>query len=203
MAVLIRLATNADAPAIAAIYAPYVTNSRISFEEIAPDDAEIRQRLIGEHPGYHPWFVAEEGGRILGFANSAPYRTRRAYRWTVETGIYLAVEACGRGIGFNLLSKLLGVLERQGYFAAIGAIALSNASSVALHEKLGFTFAGTYRQVGFKGGEWIDVCLWQKDLGQRSSNPLEPTAFAAVAPPPFKSSLQPQARIKRTWLRER
>src|SRR4051812_37139631 len=110
MAVLIRLAAEADARAIAAIYAPYVTASRISFEETAPDAAEIRLRLIGEHPGYHPWFVAEEDGRLLGFANSAPFRTRRAYRWTVETGIYLALEACRPGIGFNLLSTLLSVL---------------------------------------------------------------------------------------------
>ena len=82
---------------------------------------------------------------MLGYAASSPFRTRRAYRWTVETGIYLAPEAYGRGIGRALLSTLLQLLERQGYVAAIGAVALPNDASVALHEKLGFTYAGAYR----------------------------------------------------------
>jgi L-amino acid N-acyltransferase YncA len=177
MAVLIRLAEERDAAAIAAIYRHYVEQTRISFEETPPDAAEMARRMRGDRPGFHPWFVAEEGDRLLGYAASSPFRTRPAYRWTVETGIYLAPDAGGRAVGRALLSTLLGMLERQGYVAAIGAIALPNNASVALHEKLGFTFAGTYRGVGFKFGEWLDVGLWEKELAPRSVAPGEPLPF--------------------------
>lgn len=178
MAVLIRLARESDADAIASIYRRYVEGSRISFEESAPDAVEMARRIAGERPGYHPWFVAEEDGHLLGYAASTPFRSRPAYRWTVETGIYLAEDAIGRGVGRALLSSLLTTLERQGYVAAIGAIALPNDASVALHEKLGFTYAGTYRGVGFKLGEWLDVGLWEKELAPRDAEPKEPVPYA-------------------------
>ena len=182
MAVLIRLARESDADAIAAIYRRYVEGSRISFEEAPPNVAEMARRIRGDQPGYHPWYVAEEGDRVLGYAASTPFRTRPSYRWTVETGIYLAEDAQGRGVGRQLLAKLLGVLERQGYVAAIGAIALPNDASVALHEKLGFVYAGTYRGVGFKLGEWLDVGLWEKELAPRNANPVEPLPYPSSRP---------------------
>lgn len=181
MAVLIRPAAQEDCAAIADIYRPYVEDSPISFEESPPDASEMSRRIAGDKPGFYPWLVAEENGGLLGYAASSPFRTRPAYRWIVETGIYLAPEAKGRGIGRALLSKLLEVLERQGYAAAIGAIALPNAPSVALHEKLGFFHSGTYRQVGFKLGEWRDVGLWQKELAQRTANPAEPRPFQPIS----------------------
>ena len=106
----------------------------------------MERRIAGDKPGYYPWLVAEEDGRLLGYAASSPFRTRPAYRWIVESGIYLDPAAMGRGIGRSLLTKLLEVLKRQGYAAVIGAIALPNEPSVALHEKLGFFHTGTYRQ---------------------------------------------------------
>lgn len=181
--VLIRLGREEDAPALAEIYRPYVEASRISFEEQAPDATEIARRLVGDHRGYHPWLVAEQDGRIVGYANSSPFRTRRAYRWSVETGIYLDADACGRGIGKALLSRLIQLLEAQGYVAAIGAIALPNDPSVRLHEALGFVPAGNYRGTGFKMGEWIDVGLWQKDLAPRGSAPAEPRPFEGLFSP--------------------
>jgi L-amino acid N-acyltransferase YncA len=180
MSALIRMATQADAETIAAIYRRYVEGSRISFEEAAPDAVEMARRILGERPGNHPWYVAEEDGRTLGYAASSPFRTRPAYRWTVETGIYLAEDAQSRGVGGALLSTLLDVLERQGYVAAIGAIALPNDASVALHEKLGFVYAGTYRGVGFKLGEWLDVGLWEKELAPRSATPAEPLPYEGL-----------------------
>jgi phosphinothricin acetyltransferase len=181
--VLIRLATPADAAGMAEVYRPYVEDSRISFEEQAPDAAEMARRVTGDRPGFHPWLVAEEDGRILGFASSSPFRTRPAYRWSVETGIYLAADAHGRGLGKRLLSMLTDLLERQGYVAAIGAIALPNEPSVRLHEALGFVAAGTYRGTGFKMGEWIDVGLWQKDLAPRVAAPVEPLPFEPLFSP--------------------
>jgi phosphinothricin acetyltransferase len=176
----IRLASAADAAEIAAIYRPYVEQTRISFEEVAPDAAEMEQRILGDMPGYHPWFVAEEDGRLLGFGSSAPFRSRRAYRWTVETGVYLSPEGIGRGLGRQLLSRLVDTLEAQGYVAAIGAIALPNEASVALHERLGFAHTGTYHEVGFKMGEWLDVGLWQRELAPRAGAPQEPIPYPSL-----------------------
>jgi phosphinothricin acetyltransferase len=175
--VLIRLALPGDAGAIAELYRPYVEQSRISFEEHAPDAEAMARRISGDLPGFHPWLVAEEGGALLSFASSAPFRARRAYRWSVEIGVYLAAAAQGRGIGRSLLGTLTDLLARQGYVAAIGAIALPNDPSVRLHEALGFVHAGTYRGTGFKLGEWVDVGLWQKDLAERTASPAEPLPF--------------------------
>ena len=133
--------------------------------------------MAGDCPGLHPWLVAEEGGALLGFASSGPFRSRPAYRWSVETGIYLAGAAQGRGIGRRLLEELTGLLARQGFVTAIGAIALPNDGSVRLHEALGFVAAGTYRATGFKLGEWVDVGLWQKDLAPRTASPAEQLPF--------------------------
>ena len=178
MSVSIRLASEADAAATAAIYRPYVEESAISFEDRAPDAAEMARRIAGDRPGLHAWLVAEEQGRVIGYAASSPFRIRPAYRWAVETGIYLAPDACGCGFGGRLLSALLTMLEQQGYVAAIGAIALPNQASVALHEKLGFVHTGTYRGVGFKFGRWLDVGLWQRELAARTTEPPEPRPFA-------------------------
>jgi phosphinothricin acetyltransferase len=177
MAFLIRLAGRADAAAIAAIYRPYVEASRISFEETAPGAAEMAERMASP---LHPWLVAEDDGHLLGYASSSPYHRRPAYRWTVETSIYLAAEAHGRGLGRELLSSLITLLTRQGYVTAIAAIALPNPVSVALHERLGFVSAGTYRGVGFKLDEWTDVSLWQRDLAPRSATPREPIPFESA-----------------------
>jgi len=180
VAVLIRLAQAEDAAALAAIYAPYVTDTRISFEEVPPEPEEMARRIEGSTPGLYPWFVAENEGKVCGFASSSPFRQRPAYRWTVETGIYLSADACGQGIGPNLLSRLLDTLLRQGFVAAIGAITLPNAPSVILHDRLGFAQVGTYRRVGFKMGEWLDVGLWEKSLAIRLREPVEPLPFAQV-----------------------
>lgn len=169
---VIRLArANDDADAIASIYRPYVEGSRISFEEQAPDGPEMRTRMGSP---FHPWLIFEADNRVLGYASSSPYHRRPAYRWTVETSIYLASEAQGRGIGRQLLSRLIDLLTRQAYVTAIAAIALPNAVSIMLHQRLGFVAAGTYRRVGFKLGKWTDVSLWQRDLAPRTAAPTEP-----------------------------
>ena len=171
MAVLIRLAGEDDAGQIASIYRPYVEESRISFEERAPDAVEITKRMAGP---IHPWLVAENDGCIVGYASTSPMRDRSAYRWSVETGIYLAPEAQGRGLGRRLLAAHLGLLEQQGFVTIVAGIALPNEPSVALHEKLGFVLSGIERGVGYKLGAWVDVGRWQKDLAPRATLPVEP-----------------------------
>jgi phosphinothricin acetyltransferase len=177
MAVLIRLAAADDAAAVAAIYRPYVEDSTISFEEAAPDAVEIAARMSNPH---HPWLIAEEDDRVVGFASTSPMRSRDAYRWSVETGVYVAQGLHGRGIGRELLSAHLKLLERQGFVTIVAGIALPNDASVALHESLGFTLSGIECGVGYKHGRWVDVGRWQKDLAHREASPAEPLPAASV-----------------------
>lgn len=175
----IRFATAADAAAIASIYAPFVENSISSFETDAPDETEMRSR-IEAGGGLHPWLVHEEDGRLMGYAYATAFRARPAYRFAVETSIYLRGEACGRGIGGTLYPRLLAMLEAQGFTQAIAGISLPNAASVALHERLGFRRAGTYEAVGWKLGGWRDVGLWQRPLAVPGDRPHEPKLLEAA-----------------------
>ena len=176
---LIRLATGADAAALAAIYSPYVLDSAISFEEVAPDAEEIRRRIAGDGRGLHPWLVAVQDGRVQGYASSAAFRARPAYRWTVETGVYLAPPAHGRGLGRLLMERMLALLEQQGFTAVVAGITLPNPPSVALHEKLRFAPCATYERTGFKLGEWRTVQVFARDLAPRLNPPAEIRPFAA------------------------
>ena len=176
---IVRLASAADAAAIAAIYAPYVIGTIVSFEAEPPDEAEMRRR-IESGGGLHPWLAAEADGRLAGYASASAFRPRAAYRYCVETSVYLDSAACGRGIGRTLYARLLSLLEEQGFTQAIGAISLPNAPSVRLHEALGFEQAGVYRQVGWKCGGWHDVGLWQRALAPATTPPSEPKPVAEV-----------------------
>jgi phosphinothricin acetyltransferase len=177
VALSIRLATADDAAAIAGIYRPYVDLTRISFETEAPDGPEIMRRMANP---IHPWLVAEDQGSLVGFTSTSPMRSRAAYRWSVETGIYLAPEAQGRGFGRTLLEAHLELLKRQGFVTIVAGIALPNDASIALHERLGFALSGIERGVGFKFGEWVDVGRWQKDLAPRAASPEEPIPYASL-----------------------
>ncbi len=170
---MIRPVTLDDAAAIAAIYRPYVTDTVITFELDPPDEAEMRARIERTIPT-HPWLVAERDGLMLGYAYASTYRTRAAYRWVAETGIYLAGAAHGRGIGRSLYAALLAELERRGYVSAIGAMTANNPASTALHERLGFRDAGTQQGIGYKHGAWHDVVFWQRDLAPRTIDPAPP-----------------------------
>ncbi|HEX2763849.1 MAG TPA: GNAT family N-acetyltransferase [Allosphingosinicella sp.] len=174
----LRPAAPRDAEAIAAIYAAFVTGSAVSFETEAPGPEEMAARLASGGALY-PWLVAEEeGGALVGYAYAAPFRARTAYRFTVETTVYLRPGAGGRGLGRALYAPLLELLAAQGFTQAIAAIALPNDPSVRLHERLGFAAAGIYRKVGWKLGEWWDVGLWQRKLANPSRPPEEPRPWA-------------------------
>lgn len=175
MSVTIRPVTIGDAEAIAAIYRPYVTDTVITFELDPPDATEMRARIERIVPT-HPWLVAEVDGVVLGYAYGSTYRTRAAYRWVAETGIYVAQAARGRGIGMPLYQALLDELARRGFVAAMGVMTAGNPASAALHARLGFVDTGTQPGIGFKHGDWHDVVFWQKDLAPRRTEPDEPLA---------------------------
>ena len=180
MAVSIRLATENEAAAIAAIYRPYVERTRISFEAEAPGPDEIARRMSNP---IHPWLAVAEDDDIIGFASTSAMRNRNAYRWSVETGLYLKAEVRGRGLGRRLLGAHLDLLERQSFVTIVAGIALPNPASVALHEKLGFTLSGVERGVGFKLDRWVDVGRWQKDLAPRTNQPAEPLPYEGLLAP--------------------
>ncbi|MEY3444179.1 MAG: hypothetical protein RLZZ519_2460, partial [Bacteroidota bacterium] len=156
---MIRNASLADAQAIADIYNYYILETIITFEEEAIDAAEIANR-IAEVTSKFPWIVWEEEGRILGYAYARSWKSRCAYRNSVETTVYLVDGVAGRGLGKALYAALLERLADLGIHAAIGGIALPNAASVRLHEKCGFEKVAHFKEVGFKFGQWIDVGYW-------------------------------------------
>jgi phosphinothricin acetyltransferase len=159
--VSVRSALATDAETISRIYNYYVQNTVITFEE-EPVSAEIMATRVAEVQGASlPWLVAEIGSVVVGYAYASKWKTRSAYRYSVETTIYLDTGRKGAGIGSKLYSELLAILRTRGIHAAIGGAALPNDASGALHEKLGFEHVATFRQVGFKHDRWVDVAYWQ------------------------------------------
>ena len=163
MDALIRRATTADAQAVCRIYNPYVLSTAISFEE-APVTVAAMEERIAEISRAHAWFVAEHEGEVVGYAYAAAWRPRAAYRHAVETTVYIAPGSTGRGLGRSLYQTLLTELADRRYHCAIGGIALPNAASVALHERMGFVKVAQFREVGRKLDRWVDVGYWQRLL---------------------------------------
>ena len=160
----IRAATAQDAAAIAAIYNPYIAETTISFEEEPVSEVEMRARIAAVQDGGLPWLVLERDGEIAGHAYATKWRVRHAYRFSVETTVYLAAPHAGKGAGTALYTALLAHLRAAGCHLAIGGIAQPNAASVALHEKMGYRKVAHFGEVGFKFGRWIDVGYWERRL---------------------------------------
>ncbi len=158
---LVRAATAADAAAVADIYNYFVANTVVTFEEEAVSAADMSARIADVQGIGLPWLVAELDGQVAGYCYATRWKTRSAYRHSVETTVYLKNGSEGRGIGRTLYSALLPILRSSGIHSVIGGVALPNAASVALHEKLGFEQVARFRQVGFKHGRWVDVAYWQ------------------------------------------
>jgi L-amino acid N-acyltransferase YncA len=173
----VRPAAAADAAGIAAVYAPYVTEGVASFEEVAPDAAEMRARMLRD-PRL-PWFVAVRDGTVVGFASSARHRDRAAYRWSADCSAYLTAAERGRGTARALYAQLLPALRALGYVSAFAGIALPNDASAGFHEALGFTPVGVYAAVGYKHGAWRDVGWWQRAL-------VDPLPAEPAEPRPWK-----------------
>ncbi|HEX4197396.1 MAG TPA: arsinothricin resistance N-acetyltransferase ArsN1 family B [Caulobacteraceae bacterium] len=159
----VRTASVGDAEAIAAIYAPYVRDTVISFEEIPPSAADMAARIASTLERL-PYLVFDQGGGPIGYAYASAHAERAAYRWSVNVTAYVAPQAHRRGVGRALYAELLGLLERQGFHAAFAGITLPNDNSIGLHEAMGFVHLGTYREVGFKHGAWRDVGYWRRSL---------------------------------------
>jgi len=162
----IRTANFADFPAIQAIYAHHVLHGLASFEVDPPNVAEMRSRFEAITGAGYPYLAAVDGGLVLGYAYASAYRTRPAYRYTVEDSVYVAVNAVGRGIGRQLLARLIAECDSRGYRQMLAVIGDSaNAASIELHRTCGFAVSGTLHSVGFKFGRWVDSVIMQLELG--------------------------------------
>ena len=163
-----RDANPGDAAAIAALYGHYVRTSPATFEEEPPDADEIRTRLLAVQAAGLPWRVAlDADGALLGYAYATRYRTRSAYRYTLENSVYIAPQKLGLGLGFGLMRDVIERCSLGGYRQMLAVIGDSaNEASIRLHTRLGFRMVGTHAAVGYKLGRWIDVVHMQLALGE-------------------------------------
>jgi L-amino acid N-acyltransferase YncA len=165
--ILIRAAEPRDLAAITGIYDHAVRQGTASFELEPPDENEMRRRYESLRAGGYPYLVAELGGAVAGYAYAGPYRARPAYHWTVEDSIYIAPQSHRRGIGRLLLDRLIVESDAGGFRQMIAVIGDSaNAGSIELHRAAGFRMVGTFDNVGFKFGRWLDSVLMQRPLGR-------------------------------------
>ncbi|MDJ0897063.1 MAG: GNAT family N-acetyltransferase [Alphaproteobacteria bacterium] len=166
LAVRVRQALPEDMPAVQRIYAHNVRHGRATFEETAPTVEEMRARRTAVLSAGFPYLVADLDGAVVGFSYASGYRPRPAYRYTVESSVYVADAMQGLGIGRALLNALIDACEAGSWRQMIAVIGDSNnAASVALHQRLGFRMIGTIESVGFKRGRWVDTILMQRALG--------------------------------------
>ena len=159
----IRDARPDDAAAMLDIYRPFVMDTSVSFELTPPTVSEFEARIASAQTQW-AWLVAEHAGVVAGYAYASAFRTRAAYRFTVETSAYVHPDHRGRGIAGALYRELFEVLREKGYCNAYAGIALPNDASIAFHKSLGFTHVGTFHRAGWKFGRWHDVSWWEARL---------------------------------------
>ena len=157
---MIRLGMTSDAAAIAEIYNHYVRKTVVTFEEVPVAVEDMAQRILDVGERY-PWLVWDDGVRAVGWAYATAWKTRSAYRFSVETTVYVAESHQGRGLGLALYGKLIEELKARNLHSVVGGIALPNPASIALHEKLGFKKIAQFVEVGRKLDRWVDVGYWQ------------------------------------------
>ena len=166
----IRPATEADLPFVTEIYEHAVRYGTATFELIPPDLAEMTRRFKALMDGGFPYFVGALEGRVVGYAYAGPYRPRPAYRFTVENSVYLRPAIHRRGIGLQLMLRLISECEARGYRQMIAVIGDSaNAGSIGVHTRTGFQMIGTHPNVGLKFGRWLDTVMMQLPLGEGAS----------------------------------
>ena len=172
MSIVIRPSADTDIPAITAIYAHAVTHGTASFELNPPPEAEMASRQAALLEGGYPYLVAERGAEILGYAYAGAYRTRPAYRSTVEDSIYVAPAAQGQGVGRALLKALIEECENRDFRLMVAVIGDEDShGSIGLHASLGFELSGVIKGIGYKHGRWLSTVLMRRSLGPGMAEP--------------------------------
>jgi L-amino acid N-acyltransferase YncA len=170
----VRDATEQDAAACAALYAPYVADTVITFETESPTTTRMAERIAAARRT-HAWLVLEDDGRVVGYAYGGPYKSRAAYRWSCEVSVYLEEGRRRTGAGRALYEALFERLAERGFRTAVAGMTLPNDASEGLHRAMGFEPIGTYRRIGWKHGSWHDVGWVQRALATGDDRPAEPT----------------------------
>ena len=158
---MIRSALASDAQAIARIYNDYILNTTITFEEQEVSTQQMAQRIEDVAALFLPWLVVEQAGQVVGYAYASKWKVRSAYRYSVESTVYLARGVRGKGLGTQLYIALFELLKEKGVHVVVSGITLPNPASIALHEKLGLKKIAHFNEIGFKFNEWLDVGYWQ------------------------------------------
>ena len=172
MPMTIRPCAASDIAAVTAIYADAVIHGTASFELDPPSEAEMHRRYAALVEANYPYLVAERDGEIAGYAYAGPYRTRPAYRSTVEDSVYVARSAQGRGVGSALLTSLIEIVEARDFRLMIAVIGdKASLASIRLHERAGFQPVGMFEPVGYKHGRWLATVLMQRVLGNGAAAP--------------------------------
>jgi L-amino acid N-acyltransferase YncA len=169
----VRDASEDDATACAAIYAPYVRETAVSFEDEPPSPAQMAERIVAA-TRTHAWLVLEDDERLVGYAYGGPHQERAAYRFSCEVSVYVEQGRRRAGSGRALYEALFERLAARGYRMAVAGMTLPNEASVSLHRAMGFEPVGVYRRIGWKFGEWHDVAWTQRALGVEQDPPREP-----------------------------
>lgn len=161
MSVVVRNVDDADAAALARIYNHYIAQTVVTFETEPVTAENMAQRVADTRRAGYPWLVAEAAGSVVGYAYAARWNRRDAYRYSVESTIYVDPKLTSQGVGTRLYSGLIAAIRTAGMHAVIGGISLPNDASIGLHEKLGFRKIGQFAEVGFKLDRWVDVGYWE------------------------------------------
>lgn len=176
---MIRIATPGDAEPILKIYAPYIEHTSFTFETEVPTVDSFKERISSCLQNW-PWLVCEIDGVIAGYAYGSKHRERVAYQWSVESSVYVHDDYQRMGIAGALYTALINILKLQGFRNLYAVINLPNDKSVSFHEKLGFEYFATYKNVGYKLGRWKNVGWWQLQLNEYSMEPGPPVKFSEI-----------------------
>jgi phosphinothricin acetyltransferase len=193
----IRPATAADAAQMLAIYAPYISDTAVTFETATPTLAEFTARVV-DGSQTHPWLVAVDADTVLGYAYASVFRSREAYQWAADCSIYVHPDHRRHNVATALYTSLFACLRLQGYFRVHAGVTLPNLPSVALHTRMGFTPVGTYADVGYKLGAWHSVWWCALALQSPTDAPLSPRPTAnVVGTPAWASAIAEGQRLLR------
>lgn len=190
----IRLASREDSAEILDIYAPFITDSVITFECEVPTIEEFTKRIAKIQKRY-PWLVCEYNGSIVGYAYASQYSERAAYDWSVDFSVYINPEYHGRNIGKALYFSLFELLKLQGFFNAYAGVAVPNAKSEGLHESFGFKPIGIYKKVGYKLGSWHDVKWYGIEIAEHAFSPEKPKSIGEISSTEFDPIFQTAEQI--------
>jgi phosphinothricin acetyltransferase len=172
-----------DAAAVLAIYAPYIERTSFTFETTVPSLEDFKTR-ISTYTEKYPWLVAEEAGKVIGYAYASKHRDREAYQWSVESSVYVAEDYQGKGVAEKLYTALFSILQASGFVNVYAGITLPNPKSYSFHTRIGFEPVGVYKNIGYKLGSWHDVAWLVKVINVHGKEPVAPGGPHPPTPSP-------------------